>query len=470
MSAPVYLTDGWYGAICAATGKLAFSRFNESAVGADGTGTFQLFVADRDGSNEVCISAAIPTLHVGAVTWHPSGAWLLVTREMSSHYGVHAIAHPGNGLYVNIWAVTPDGATWVQLTDYANTPVGAPYFAEPIGALIPKVNQDGTKLAWARKIGYELGSPDGLAYWDIAVADLVTVGTPSLANEAHYTPGSARFYELWDWTRDGQKLIVVSDYETVDAYLDPHLWLVGSNELQKLTWPNLQWEEQAFFSPNDRRVVMMTTYGQTTVYNPVEFWTTFFTDLFLLDAKVGAQRLERLTFFNLVGHAQYFPRDAGIVVRAIPSQWLDDGTLLIMLMLNDGPVQLHAQSELWVMETDGAASVFTRQAVTTTGAPGSAAAAAQTVTMTAATPATGNRFLVSGNDLILAYNAGATGRRFYVEGATNAWGRSVVIDEALAAGQMKIFGPLRPEGWMQTDGAIWISGTHAEVTFGIVRL
>jgi hypothetical protein len=54
-------------------------------------------------------------------TWHPSGRWIAVSVEMPAHIGSSASAGGETGYYNDLWAVSDDGRTWVQLTDFAAT-------------------------------------------------------------------------------------------------------------------------------------------------------------------------------------------------------------------------------------------------------------------------------------------------------------------------------------------------------------
>jgi hypothetical protein len=105
-----FVTRGSNVAYSAALSKIAFSRFDPAVVGApdlagqsDGTGTFQLFVAEPDGRGERCLTctdvAGGPrrNRHVGAATWHASGGWLVVAVEMPAHLAPHAKCHAGLG-------------------------------------------------------------------------------------------------------------------------------------------------------------------------------------------------------------------------------------------------------------------------------------------------------------------------------------------------------------------------------------
>lgn len=41
---------------------------------------------------------------------------------------------------------------------------------------------------------------------------------------------------------------------------------------------------------------------------------------------------------------------------------------------------------------------------------------------------------------------------------------------SLGAGEYAAFGPFEREGWMQSDGYIYLEASHAEVKFGVLTL
>ena len=109
--------------------------------------------------------------------------------------------------------------------------------------------------------------------------------------------------------------------------------------------------------------------------------------------------------------------------------------------------------------------------LTKTNANGNFAAAFKVLTMTAADTSNQNDFACSGDDLIVAWNSGASQHTITLTSVTYPPGRSGTITaETIEAGVIKIFGPMKAEGWMQSDGKIYIEANHVEVKFGIIKL
>lgn len=347
MSVPTFVTLGSWPEISPDGTRIAFSRFSETDTGADGTGTFQLFVADVDGSNEVCLSAAFATTHVGMAHWHPSGDWLVCTREMTVGYdGVHFNAHPGKGIFTDIWAVRPDGTDWTQLTTYASTRDGSPMHS-PIGALQCRFNSSGDRLAWSSKIGTDTALP--FAYWNLCVAEFaLPFDVPTLGTPGTYTPGSGTFYEVFDWNDAGTEILVATDAGSV--LIESCIWNIVGNTLTYITGPDTEWDEWSFFSPDESRVAVMTSRNQLVQYTGSDFWNTLFTDIWTMDAAAYGTNWQRLTYFNDPDHWMYFPRAEGTTVRVLASQWLADGTLVFYVNTNVGDEQDHAGSQVWIWE------------------------------------------------------------------------------------------------------------------------
>ena len=112
-----------------------------------------------------------------------------------------------------------------------------------------------------------------------------------------------------------------------------------------------------------------------------------------------------------------------------------------------------------------------RTALTKTTAPGGYASAGIAVTMTAADVANLNSAAASGNDLIVVHNTGAGAHAWTMTSAVDPFGRlGTITSESIAAGAIRIFGPIPINGWMQTDSLLYFSADHAEVKFGIIRL
>lgn len=348
------LTSGLAAAPAPDGSRIAFVRFHEEIKGGpnlkgerDGSGTFQIHVANADGTGAVCVTC---TEHPGGPrvnqhkhvpSWLPGGAWLIVSVEMPLHMTAHAKAHGGTGAYVDIWAMSADGTRWVQLTRYANRATSRRFPDSPIGALVPRLSRDGRMLVWAEMIGYDDRHPFGI--WRLALADLaLTPEGPRLGPVTVAEPGDrkATFYEPWSFFPGDRRITVASDSGYgYPGVMDVQVWDLDTDTLTNLTATRDQYEEQAFVSPDGDYIVFMSTEAQDPAYDPGgDFWGTFRTDIWLMRAD-GTGRT-RLTGFGTI-------KD-GIVRRAIPTGFSPDGRYLyVEVAANRGKRQFHEQARVY---------------------------------------------------------------------------------------------------------------------------
>jgi hypothetical protein len=93
------------------------------------------------------------------------------------------------------------------------------------------------------------------------------------------------------------------------------------------------------------------------------------------------------------------------------------------------------------------------------------------VTMAAADIGNMNYFPASGNDLLIAYNSGASTYTVTITSMPDQYGRSGdIATYSMAAGDIAVFGPFKRDGWVQTDGNIYLQASNAAVKFGVITL
>ena len=355
-----FITQGLQPAYSDARQQLAFVRFDPNVIGgpqlgssaSDGTGTFQLWISAPDGSNARCYSCTQvlggprANQHVSVPSWHPSGEWLIVAVEMPLHANTHASATGGTGAYVDLWAFAPDRNEWHQLSAYAPAALSTWFPDAPIGTLAPRLSRTGKHIAWAEMIGYDAQHPFGIN--QLAIADFsVQDGKPTLTNKRVSRPGlfllDATFYEAQSFSSDDQWVTIASDSGPAHfGYLDVQLWHPRHNWLINLTRTIGEYEEQAMISPQDKRIVYMSTQGQNPRYDPLDFWGTFRTDLWVMNLR-GTER-RRLTWFGQPGAPEYLPG----VNRAMPGSWTGDGnSMFFEVATNVGSHQPHEKARIY---------------------------------------------------------------------------------------------------------------------------
>jgi hypothetical protein len=112
-----------------------------------------------------------------------------------------------------------------------------------------------------------------------------------------------------------------------------------------------------------------------------------------------------------------------------------------------------------------------RAAATVTTAPGGYADASTVVTMNAGNTGDGNEFTLTGKELIIIQNTNAGAQTWTATSVADRLNRTNdVTAESIAAGAIRVFGPIPNEGWRQTDGKFYFAASSTDVKFGIIRL
>lgn len=115
-----------------------------------------------------------------------------------------------------------------------------------------------------------------------------------------------------------------------------------------------------------------------------------------------------------------------------------------------------------------------RSTLTKTVAPGGYAAAGVALTIAASTGASGssgNQFVSTGKELVIAQNTDASPHTVTITSSNDPFGRAGTITaESIAAGAFHIFGPFPTPGWQQGDGMVYLEATDITVKFAVVVL
>lgn len=112
-----------------------------------------------------------------------------------------------------------------------------------------------------------------------------------------------------------------------------------------------------------------------------------------------------------------------------------------------------------------------RQTLTKTTAPGAYAGTSTAVTMTAAIVADMEQFTLTGRELLIIHNTDAGAQTWTATSVDDRYGRvEHITTESIAAGAIRVFGPIPLEGWKQTDGYFYLNASHINVKFGVIVL
>lgn len=85
--------------------------------------------------------------------------------------------------------------------------------------------------------------------------------------------------------------------------------------------------------------------------------------------------------------------------------------------------------------------------------------------------ANGNQVRITGRTLLLVRNINAGAQSVTIASAADPYSRfGTITAAALASNQQKVFPMFPLLGWLQSDGYLYINGSHADVQFGVVEM
>jgi hypothetical protein len=98
-------------------------------------------------------------------------------------------------------------------------------------------------------------------------------------------------------------------------------------------------------------------------------------------------------------------------------------------------------------------------------------ALALAIAFAAADVANGNKFPITGKEVIIAFNSDSSAHTITLSSAPDALGRSGdIASYGIPATSYAAFAPSQVSGWKQSDGTMHISANDATVKFAILRL
>ena len=94
------------------------------------------------------------------------------------------------------------------------------------------------------------------------------------------------------------------------------------------------------------------------------------------------------------------------------------------------------------------------------------------ITMAATVVADKTQFVASGKDLVIAQNTGATAHTVTITSVADPKSNRTgdITAYSMDAGELAVFGPFSREGWMQSDGYVYLEANHIEIKFGVITL
>ena len=92
------------------------------------------------------------------------------------------------------------------------------------------------------------------------------------------------------------------------------------------------------------------------------------------------------------------------------------------------------------------------------------------VAATAAHATDKEQTLLTGREILLARNSGATPRVVTITSkADTTTGRVGDVTATVAAGAIRMFGPFDQDGFRQSDGMLYFEAAHAEIIWSVIR-
>ena len=111
-----------------------------------------------------------------------------------------------------------------------------------------------------------------------------------------------------------------------------------------------------------------------------------------------------------------------------------------------------------------------RVAVTKTTPPGAYAGASVAVTMENGNTGDGLYFALSGGEILLIQNTNGGAQTWTATSVDDTFGRQEhITTESIAAGAIRVFGPIELGGWQQTNGQFYFTASHTDVKFGVLN-
>lgn len=92
------------------------------------------------------------------------------------------------------------------------------------------------------------------------------------------------------------------------------------------------------------------------------------------------------------------------------------------------------------------------------------------ITLEAADTTNQNRVKLTGREILIANNTDTADHNITITSTEDDLGRTEdIASETIAAGNHKVFGPVRLEGWIQSDGYLYFEADNSSVEFAVLR-
>ncbi|HEX4476318.1 MAG TPA: hypothetical protein VH142_14630 [Polyangiaceae bacterium] len=194
-------------------------------------GTYEVQIANLDGSSPTCITCNQPVSWNDGVRWRPKHPDTLLFISTRDH--PHSTGGAGGGFGQELYAMRTDGSQQTRLTTSGAWATN--YHAN--------FSSDGDRVVWTTTQGHT---------WDVTVADFVDDASGfHLANEKRLTHDTT-WWETHDFSLDGTKVLTTNTragWQSADLYTVD----IATGALTRLT-DDPSWDEHAHLSPDGRKI------------------------------------------------------------------------------------------------------------------------------------------------------------------------------------------------------------------------
>ncbi len=108
---------------------------------------------------------------------------------------------------------------------------------------------------------------------------------------------------------------------------------------------------------------------------------------------------------------------------------------------------------------------------TPVAAPGQYPSTGVAFTFLAADTVNFEEVVMTGRELLIAQNVGASPHTVSIDSVPDQFGRpGDIVADSIAAGAFEVYGPFATHGWQQSDGMLYFEADHVEVEFAVIRV
>lgn len=312
--------------------RIAFDKKNPD-------GYYDVYTVHADGTGLVSLTdgrEGVWQRNNGNPCWHPSGRFIVFQSEHPKHLAVRNkwVSDPGVGVYNELWAATPSGDRFWQLTFHKVKQRILFDRTKATGVLNPHFSHDGKKLVWTER--FDRGGKWGR--WQVRMADFVEDPRtgPSLQNaRVVFTPTESMggYVTCTDMTHDGKKLLLAGNLNGPhhDEFgMDLYLYDLATGSLQDLTRNENEWTEGSAITPDGSKILYMSNRGFPFDFsNKHWYWQKRKREYWIMNLDGSGKR--QVTHLNTPGALEHQARPCIVA----DCSWSPDGKRLVATVGED---------------------------------------------------------------------------------------------------------------------------------------